>query len=177
MTQQASPVTHEEVAGLEQHVRDEVPQLQSLDLSLGLAGQVKLNMLRVHYSHAGSGRGQGHGSRALTMITEWADQRGVVLVCSPYPAHLDGERRTGKKRLRKFYVRAGFVNNRGRHPEYGATMFRDPKPYDGDERCRNGIEGGLCGDEQCTRCVTIALDADRARGLPDDNLPDDQPGR
>lgn len=175
MTQQASPVTREEVAGLEQRVRDEVPQLQSLDLSLGLAGQVRVDMLRVHYGHAGGGRGQGHGTRALAMITEWADRRGVVLVCSPFPAHLDGQRRTGKRRLRKFYVRAGFVNNRGRHPEYGATMFRDPKPH-GDERCRNGVDDGLCGDEQCARCTRIALDADRANGLPD-TQPDDQPGK
>lgn len=126
MPQQASPVTREEVAGLETRVREQVPQIRDLTLLLSAAGTVEIRMLRVHYGHAGDGRGQGHGTRALAMITDWADQRGVTLTATPEPAHLDGERRTGEQRLRAFYVRAGFRNTRRRRPEYRDSMFRDP---------------------------------------------------
>lgn len=127
MNEQASRPTQEEVDRLEQRVRDEVPQVHTLTLTVGLAGQVVIHMLRIHYGHAGDGRGKRHGTRALAMITDWADQRGVTLTASPSPAHLPGEKRTGKRRLRAFYVRAGFRNNRGRRPEYNDSMFREPR--------------------------------------------------
>lgn len=116
----ASPLTTDQV---ETYVRTLVPAVRDLTLFPAMTGNVSIRMIRVHYHQ----RGQRHGQRALGLITDWADERGVTLTATPEPAHLDGERRTGKQRLHRLYTRHGFVNNRGRRPQYNDSMFREPR--------------------------------------------------
>lgn len=129
---QACPRTPTHV---EAWVRANVPQVRDLSLTRhAVTGNVTLGMLRIDYGHAGDGRGQGYGTRALNLITEWADHQGVTLTTTPEPAHLAGEKRTGKKRLHAFYVRARFVNNRGRWPQYMDSMVREPATTEQETR-------------------------------------------
>ena len=119
------PVTNGDVAAIAEEIEAEVPQLQYLRLSLGIGGDVKLDMLRVH---AGE-RGSGHASRALDMLTQWADTYGVVLTLTPDPAPLEGERAVGRERLTRWYARHGWRRNTGRYArlEYTAGMYRLPQ--------------------------------------------------
>lgn len=113
-------------------VQANVPQVRDLILSRHpVTGNVSLDMLRIHYGHAGNGRGKGHGERALSLLVTWADRNGVTLTASPQPAHLAGERRTGRDRLRAWYRRHGFVRNRGRWPQYSDSMVREPRQETG----------------------------------------------
>lgn len=91
---------------------------------LGNSGQLCLATLRIHHNE----RGQGYGSQVLTLITDWADQRGLNVTVTPEPAHLDGETIvTEKRRLRQFYTRHGFRRN-CHYPEYSEKMVREPRP-------------------------------------------------
>lgn len=107
---------------LETYLRTLVPQLAALTLVRTTAGHVEIDMLRV----AKTERGHRHGERAMSLLTAWADHNGVTLTATPEPAHLPGERRTGRDRLRRWHTRHGFRPNRGRRPQYSDSMFRDP---------------------------------------------------
>ena len=118
------PADNPDLAKLGAHVRAPVPAVADLELSRGTAGGVRVSMLRIAHGE----RGNGHGEAALTLITEWADQHGVLLVGTPEPAHLDGERRVTATRLRRWYSRHGFRRNHtGRNPEYRDAMVREPR--------------------------------------------------
>jgi len=77
-----------------------------------------------------SKRSQGAGSRAMSMLGKFADRHKKTT----YLQTADKNKQTGttsKTRLRKFYKRHGYVQNKGRNKDYSlsmyASMYRRPK--------------------------------------------------
>lgn len=75
-----------------------------------------------------SRRKQGVGTQAMNELIEIADSKGKTIVLSP------GERddihgTTSKARLKKFYKRFGFVENKGRNKDFSISesMYREPQ--------------------------------------------------
>ena len=70
-------------------------------------------------------RGQGHGSEIMDKIVDWADDLQTMIVLSP-STHFGA---TSVNRLRKFYKRFGFVDNKGRKKDFtiSDTMYRTPQ--------------------------------------------------
>ena len=70
-------------------------------------------------------QGQGLGSQAMQEIIDKADAEGKRVVLSPSTEY--GASSVG--RLKDFYKRFGFVENKGRNKNYAISesMYRDPK--------------------------------------------------
>lgn len=68
-------------------------------------------------------RGQGHGSRFMTDVCDYADRTEQTVTLTP-SADFGGN----KARLVEFYRRFGFVENKGRNKDYEITetMYRPP---------------------------------------------------
>lgn len=69
-------------------------------------------------------RKQGTGTRVMTELVKIADEEGTRLLLTVG----DDWGATSTDRLRRFYGRFGFVNNRGRHKDFTitASMYRNP---------------------------------------------------
>jgi GNAT superfamily N-acetyltransferase len=74
-------------------------------------------------------RGRGHGAGAMQQLVETANCLGVVLALTP-----DSSFGSSVPRLRRFYKRLGFIDNRGRRADHAISeaMYRPPDPA----RCR-----------------------------------------
>lgn len=70
-------------------------------------------------------RGQGLGSDIMDKIVDWADHVQALITLSPSTSF----GATSVNRLRKFYKRFGFVENKGRNKDYSLsdTMYRKPQ--------------------------------------------------
>jgi len=76
--------------------------------------------------------GQGLGSKAMELLTYFADSKGARLALQ---TATKGKRKdwgtTSQNRLKKFYKRFGFVPNQGRHKDFTLSiyhhMYRNPK--------------------------------------------------
>jgi GNAT superfamily N-acetyltransferase len=68
----------------------------------------------------------GVGSKAITLLTQWADANQTVLAVTPTRG-MDNAR-TGVARLLGFYKRFGFTENKGRKRDFStrSTMLRLP---------------------------------------------------
>jgi GNAT superfamily N-acetyltransferase/alpha-D-ribose 1-methylphosphonate 5-triphosphate synthase subunit PhnG len=75
-----------------------------------------------------SDRKKGIGTRAMEMITEYADSRGMMITLSPAIKD-DFQGVTSRARLVKFYKQFGFVENKGRNKDFSISnsMYREPK--------------------------------------------------
>jgi GNAT superfamily N-acetyltransferase len=98
--------------------------LKTFDLFLTGQGDIKLNLLVVDKSK----QKQGSGSEAMEDLCRFADRHGrrVVLV----PAQRDPNHgTTSSARLKRFYKRFGFVENKGRNKDFSVTggMIRNPR--------------------------------------------------
>lgn len=73
-------------------------------------------------------RGEGIGTQAMRLITDYADQTGQRITLSP-STDFGG---TSVGRLTAFYKRAGFVENKGRNKDFTTSeaMYRDPVPLE-----------------------------------------------
>lgn len=113
------------VAELTTAVLAEVPELEEFRVDVGVAGDVCLSMIRVKPGE----RGRGCAERALAALVAWADEHEQVLTATPDPVPLPGEGRMNRERLRRWYVRHGFIRNRGRRArlEYSEAMYRLPQ--------------------------------------------------
>jgi GNAT superfamily N-acetyltransferase len=98
--------------------------LERFDVYLDSSNYMHLAMLEVPRGK----RKQGIGTRAMERLIAWSDKTNIPL--SLTLADRDPETgTTSKARLRRFYGRFGFVNNRGRHKDFStrASMIRKPK--------------------------------------------------
>lgn len=70
-------------------------------------------------------RGTGHGSQVMAHVIHWADKHGIVLSLTP-ATDFGG---SSVARLKRFYKRFGFVENKGRNRDYeiSDTMYRTPR--------------------------------------------------
>jgi GNAT superfamily N-acetyltransferase len=75
-----------------------------------------------------SDRKKGIGTRAMEMITEYADSRGMMITLSPAIKD-DFQGVTSRARLVKFYKQFGFIENKGRNKDFSISnsMYREPK--------------------------------------------------
>lgn len=67
-------------------------------------------------------RNQGYGSRAMEDLATFADDHGLAITLSPTTDF----GASSKERLRRFYKRFGFVQNKGKHKDFRIwdTMYR-----------------------------------------------------
>lgn len=75
-------------------------------------------------------QGQGNGSRAMAALCEYADRNQRLIWLSVAEKNKETGT-TSKGRLKQFYKRFGFVENKGRNKRFDlslyATMYRDPR--------------------------------------------------
>lgn len=93
------------------------------DLTLSKTGDhVTLNKIVVE------NKGQGNGTRFMEDLARLADEKGWTLALTPSGSF--GAKSI--KRLKDFYKRFGFVDNKGRNPDYQTreSMIRRPKDYE-----------------------------------------------
>ncbi|WP_339898295.1 LPD38 domain-containing protein [uncultured Gilvimarinus sp.] len=76
-------------------------------------------------------RGEGIGTQAMQAVIDYADSVGKTVVLSP-----SGDFGGSKLRLKKFYKRLGFVENKSPNKDYeiSETMYREPRPSAGASR-------------------------------------------
>ena len=74
-------------------------------------------------------QGQGLGSKALSMLIDYADSEGKRIILTPaIQDKMHGT--TSRSRLVRFYKKFGFVESKGRNIDYevgAGKMYREPK--------------------------------------------------
>lgn len=72
-------------------------------------------------------RGQGIGTQAMQELTRFADDNGLRATLTPAARGYNGASSTA--RLRDFYKRFGFVDNKGRAKDFAISdaMYREPR--------------------------------------------------
>lgn len=84
-------------------------------------------------------RGDGRGTEAMKLLLDYADQTGQTVTLSPSTDF------GGKKfRLKRFYRRMGFVDNKGANRDFAIpeSMLREPQTVDGNQRqAQDSVEG------------------------------------
>lgn len=108
--------------------------LRDLSLFLTKQGDLKLNMIAVDKDK----QGQGSGSAAMQEIANFADANGLRVILTTGQKD-DGFGTTSGSRLKKFYKRFGFVENKGRAKDFSVSenMIRDPAMYQ-----QEGVQSG-----------------------------------
>ena len=144
LMEQQSSVTHRE---LSKQLRDEFPGLK-----LDMAGRGQ----RVTISRIVSpAQNEGTGSEVMRRLTHWADASGKTIALTP-SADFGGN----AKRLREFYKRFGFIENKGRNKDYeiSETMYREPDHGVGEQRFSlNAPPGTIGGKFSSTDSTNFAM--------------------
>lgn len=92
--------------------------LDTLYVSKKPSGIVEVDMIRV------KNQGQGIGSAVMQDLIDAADTQGVTMALTPEKVG-----NTSVTKLKEFYKRFGFVENKGRNKDFGTTsaFIREPK--------------------------------------------------
>jgi len=87
-------------------------------------GDLRLSLIRTSPDR----RGEGKAKAAMADLLDAADHLGVRMTLTAEP--LAGDETTSKSRLVGWYKSLGFVENKGRHKDYGLSdaMYREPRP-------------------------------------------------
>ena len=98
--------------------------LETLHAYVNDAGDLELSLLQVPTRT----RNAGTGTRFMEAFTAFADAHGRRILLSPTGPE-SGMGTTSKARLKRFYKRFGFVENKGRNKDYSTreTMYRMPR--------------------------------------------------
>lgn len=115
---QGTAVTREQVTALVRELEEKHAGLK-LDVIGGTNGK-PLNISRI----VAAERGQGTGTAAMTEIIAFADSNGLRVALTP-SKDFGGT----VSRLKEFYKRFGFVENKGKNKDYeiSETMYREPQ--------------------------------------------------
>lgn len=144
LMEQQSSITHRE---LSKQLRDEYPGLK-----LDMAGRGQ----RVTISRIVSPeQNEGIGSDVMRRLSQWADASGKTLALTP-SVDFGGN----VKRLREFYKRFGFIENKGRNKNYeiSESMYREPDHGVGEQRFSlNTASGTIGGKFSSTDSTNFAM--------------------
>lgn len=144
LMEQQSSITHRE---LSKQLRDEYPGLK-----LDMAGRGQ----RVTISRIVSPKqNEGIGSDVMRRLSQWADASGKTLALTP-SVDFGGN----VKRLREFYKRFGFIENKGRNKDYeiSESMYRTPDYGVGEQRFSlNKASGTIGGNFSSTDSTNFAM--------------------
>ena len=114
----------------EEYVASKVKELESSVKESGVDFRLhprKNGDLRLdHISVPKGERGAGIGSSVMNKLTKFADDNGLRLVLNTAVKD-DSFGTTSASRLKKFYKRFGFVENKGKDFSISENMFREPK--------------------------------------------------
>ncbi len=113
-----------QVRELENELKNDFPQLETLDLVLRSKDNLFVNQIRIRTKD----RGKGYGSVVMRIINDFAKKHGMYVTLFPYPDNV----KKYKKKLEKFYKKLGYQKNVGKnkvakfaHPTM-ATMIKKP---------------------------------------------------
>lgn len=127
----AEPVTQETLDAFAQSLRDKIgPDLTVLDLRLKSPGSMSIESMAA----AREAQHAGIGTAAMVEIVRFADRNRLRIELSlgrkGYQPTDESKKTSSSERLRRFYRRFGFVDNRGRHKDYAlsvyTSMYREP---------------------------------------------------
>lgn len=106
---------------LNENIKTEINSI-GVDLSISERSD-KIHIFKIQVPK--SDRKLGLGTKAMTMLTDYADRTGKLITLSPSKDF----GASSLNRLVKFYKRFGFVQNKGKHKDYtlSETMYRLPK--------------------------------------------------
>jgi len=102
--------------------------IKTLSLYEDRKGNIKLNSIIIDKE----ARGQGVGSDVMEQIISYADKEGKQVQLTPALKD-DYQGTTSQSRLKKFYKRFGFVENKGRNKDFSISelMYRNPNKIAG----------------------------------------------
>lgn len=102
-------------------------------------------------------RNQGAGSRIMQAIVDYADATGQIITLTP-SSDFGGS----VTRLREFYKRFGFVENKGRNKDYGTreTMLREPQTREYNQDRRASIKIPANGPDGAQSVINLFESAD-----------------
>lgn len=100
-----------DIVALERSLEAEFNGLDQLDLRTGNGGALHINLIKVKPEF----QGQGIGSKVMTKLKAFAQERGIPITLSPEPD------RGKKAALQRFYKGHGFWKNKGRRADYRYT--------------------------------------------------------
>lgn len=112
--------------------------LRSFSLGLTYSGDLNLMMLAAPKNELG----QGKGTKAMERLTEFADKKGYRITLTT--GIQDKEfGTTSSTRLKRFYKRFGFVENKGRNKDFSVSgnMYREPIADGSEQRGFSAIAG------------------------------------
>ena len=125
-----------EVEKLQNSLLSKYDNLKTLFLTFDRSrNAIKVDMIEVH------SKKEGTGSRVMTDITSFADDKNLVIWLDP--AQRDDLHGTSSRaRLIRFYKRFGFVENKGRNKDFSwrGGMYRAPSKKQTLESFRFWIE-------------------------------------
>lgn len=109
--------TRENVAALSDELMAANPGLK-LDIGIDSSGVMRLSRI------ISPEQGSGIGSAIMQKLTDFADQTGTRMALTP-----SGDFGGNVRRLRDFYKRFGFIDNKGANKDFSIseTMLRDPE--------------------------------------------------
>jgi hypothetical protein len=169
--QRDARLTDEQLQDFADEVLNDTPDLTAFDLRLDRRGSIYLEVLAV-----ASDALHGTGTRAMERLLAFADAHGARIEISlPDPGFQptsDSKKTSSEARLRKFYKRFGFIDNKGRNKRFDLSMYtmmyRDPQgefrqpdgwdSIDGGGDPGAGIRGGFNPSTNTIRLVAGAAD-------------------
>ena len=136
---------YERVQAFAQELKARTPGLEKLALAINPDNTLYLEMFVVSPKE----QRQGIGSGVMREILAFADREGLTMSLTPAQKGDPGGT-TSAARLREFYKRFGFVENKGRtkNDEIDARMYRYPRPTTLEQRDKQTIDLLDTGEEQ-----------------------------
>jgi len=108
-------------------------------------------------------KGNGNGTRFMNDLTDIADQNGWTLALTP-DTSFGG---TSVSRLKKFYNRFGFKDNKGRNTNFETRESMVRKPEGDVSFSAKGFEGGLKNEDEIWNAIENNTNAPTVKGVAD----------